>query len=339
MPLGDALAQGGYRSVAVFGLAKNTGKTVTLNHLISEAHRMGKALGLTSIGRDGETWDVLTHRRKPAVSVFPGTLLATAEECLKTGMAVIEPLERTGIATPLGEVVIARVRAAGTVEIAGPGRAGQLGATVRRLQALGSDLVLVDGAIDRRSLASPRITEGCVLATGAVLSESMGEVVERTRARVGQLTLPEAPDEFKLSVKVGEVRILVGGRVETVPGISKAGSKIRDLVKSREAAVLVGGALTDSLLETLVGSGVRVVVRDPTHVFVEAALLERFLRGGGRLETARPLRLAAVTVNPYSPGGWSFEARGFLEAMRRALPGVPVHDVVLEEAAEKNEKH
>jgi hypothetical protein len=41
-----------------------------------------------------------------------------------------------------------------------------------------------------------------------------------------------------------------------------------------------------------------------------------------------PLRLAAVTVNPTSPEGWAFDPESFFEAVRAAVPDVPVYDVV-----------
>jgi hypothetical protein len=91
--------------------------------------------------------------------------------------------------------------------------------------------------------------------------------------------------------------------------------------------VLVGGALTEALLRDLTGARVRVVVRDPTCVFVDGRLFRRFERQGGRVEVIDPLRLAAVTVNPFSPEGWSFDAVAFYRAVQDALRGLPVFDV------------
>ncbi|MCF8061842.1 MAG: hypothetical protein K9M82_04940, partial [Deltaproteobacteria bacterium] len=143
MALWDVIRGGGARSLAVFGMAKNAGKTVALNHLAGRAGRERVVLGLTSIGRDGEAWDVLTHRRKPSIRAEAGTLIATAEACLEVGTAGFEPLEDTGIATPLGPVHVVRVRRPGRVELAGPSRGEQLRRIVGRHLGLGAELVLV----------------------------------------------------------------------------------------------------------------------------------------------------------------------------------------------------
>ncbi len=319
------------RSVAVFGLAKNAGKTVALNRLVAGAGNAGMTLGLTSIGRDGETWDVVTHRRKPAIHAAQGTLLATAESCLNVGSARLEVLERTGIGTPLGPVIVARVLSAGTVEVAGPGRAGSLRGMVLRLLELGAELVLVDGAIDRQSPASPRVTEACVLATGAVLSQDMARVVEMTRERVRQLTLPAAAQVLRRAWCSGRVMVTAGGdTLGEFDGTTllKGGVSLKGLIRDRDASVLVGGALTDPLLHDLLGTRVSVVIRDATRLFVEGELLSRFERHGGRVQVVEPIDLAAVTVNPFSPEGWAFDPWSFFEAVRGAIPDVPVFDVV-----------
>lgn len=331
MGLWEGIRRDSHRSVAVFGMAKNAGKTVALNHLAAGAEMEGRTLGLTSIGRDGETWDVLTHRKKPAIRAEAGTLIATAEACLGAGTAVLEIVERTTLATPLGTVALGRVQAPGYVEVAGPSRADQLHTVVERLLALGASLVLVDGAIDRQSPASPRVTEGCVLATGAILSEDMDEVVRVTQARVQQLTLPVAPQEFGRVWRPGRVIVLAGGDLRCeIKGAEalKGETGLREIVREGAASVLVGGALTDSLLRDLIGERVRVVVRDATCLFVDDVQVRRFQAGGGVLEVVRPLHLLAVTVNPVSPEGWAFDARPFFEAVRDALDGVPVFDVV-----------
>lgn len=329
--LWDEIRRSGARSVAVFGMAKNAGKTVALNHIAAGAEREGRRLGLTSIGRDGETWDVLTYRRKPAIQAGAGTLIATAEACVGVGTAVLETVERTSLATPLGPVVVAKVKTPGTVEAAGPSRAEQLHTVVDRLLSLGAALVLVDGAIDRQSLASPRVTEGCVLATGAILSETLEEVVGATEARVRQLTLPVAAQELQEAWRSGKVIVRTGGdfRCEIdAAAVLQGESGLQEIVRGEEASVLVGGALTDPLLRDLIGVRARVVVRDATCLFVDDVQVQRFLEGGGLLEVVRPLRLLAVTVNPVSPEGWVFDARTFFEAVRDALAGVPVYDVM-----------
>lgn len=88
--------------------------------------RLRGTLGLTSIGRDGESTDVVTGTEKPGIFVREGTLIATARDMLRLGDVTTEILATTGIPTPLGEVVILRARSAGNVQLAGPSITRQL---------------------------------------------------------------------------------------------------------------------------------------------------------------------------------------------------------------------
>ena len=55
------------KTLSITGMAKNTGKTVTLNYLLEQLRLRGKAVAVTSIGIDGEKTD---KYGRPAVSVL-----------------------------------------------------------------------------------------------------------------------------------------------------------------------------------------------------------------------------------------------------------------------------
>jgi len=109
-----------YKIISVVGMAKNSGKTVTLNELIEEALDVNLRLGITSIGRDGEKQDIVTSTEKPLIYINEGTLIATAEEVFNACEANLEILEITDYSTSLGRVLIARAISSGYVQIAGP---------------------------------------------------------------------------------------------------------------------------------------------------------------------------------------------------------------------------
>lgn len=119
------------RSMSIVGMCKNAGKTTMLNWLLAHSGR-GRVLGLTSIGRDGESTDVVTGTEKPSIFVPAGTLIATAKDMLWLGDVTKEILVSTGIPTPLGEVIIMRARSDGYVQLAGPSITTQLKACRRR---------------------------------------------------------------------------------------------------------------------------------------------------------------------------------------------------------------
>src|SRR6202000_147424 len=107
-------------------------------------------------------------------------LVATTGALLRASGVVHERLSQTGIRTPLGEVVLARMTQPGAVEVAGPSAATDLHAVGQEMLALGAEQVLLDGAIDRRAASSPAVANGLVMATGAILGEDIEEVVQTT---------------------------------------------------------------------------------------------------------------------------------------------------------------
>ena len=71
------------KTLSIVGMCKNAGKTTMLNWMLANTN--GQTLGLTSIGRDGESTDVVTGTEKPGIYVPEGTLIATAKDMLRLG--------------------------------------------------------------------------------------------------------------------------------------------------------------------------------------------------------------------------------------------------------------
>jgi len=117
MNLLDLVTKDKLRTVSVVGIAKNVGKTTTLNHLIGLADTADLSLGLTSTGRDGGRVDILTRLPKPAIHAPEGTLIATAEEVAGQGTAGLQVVRSTEFVTRLGPVVVYMVVRAGAVQI------------------------------------------------------------------------------------------------------------------------------------------------------------------------------------------------------------------------------
>jgi hypothetical protein len=183
------------RRLALVGLAKNTGKTETLAALLRELEAEGRLIGVTSVGRDGEERDVIDSRiEKPRVRLGPGSLVATTDGLLSQSGIAHTVLENTGVRTPLGRVLIARMRDRGTIEVAGPSAAEDVRAVSDAMLGHGAEQVLIDGAIDRRAASSPSITDGLLMSTGAVLGAELEEVVALTVDAVEVVRLPPLED-------------------------------------------------------------------------------------------------------------------------------------------------
>jgi hypothetical protein len=190
----EIITGSGSRSLAVVGLVKNAGKTTVVNALMANCpHRFG----LTSLGLDGERTDHLTGLAKPSIAPPAGTLVATTRGSLERSRYAMEALEELPFHTPLGRVVIGRANGEGAVEVSGPTTLAELRVTVERLQALGAEQVLVDGAINRLGSASPRVSDGVVVATGGMVGDTLDDVLEATVGALDLLTLPGVGPETR----------------------------------------------------------------------------------------------------------------------------------------------
>ncbi|KYH34616.1 hypothetical protein CLTEP_14440 [Clostridium tepidiprofundi DSM 19306] len=333
----DLLA--GYKSVSIIGMAKNAGKTTTLNHVIKEAR--GKlALGLTSIGRDGEELDRVTATEKPKIYVEKGTFIATAKQCLFNSDITKEIIQTTGINTPMGEIIIARALSDGFVDIGGPSVSTQIIGICEYLKKIGCELVIVDGALSRKSFASPAVTEATILSTGAAYSKSMNDVINSTVHTVNLLTTESENDTeiVKLSNKlIKESRISVIGKDRSIKKLNvltalEAASEITENLDEQSEYVVIKGVISDKLLLDIMKSSdkyknVTFLAEDGTKLFVNSDTLFRFKKQGGILKVINPINIACVTCNPMSPYGYEFNVNKFLGELRNRLD-IPVFDVV-----------
>ena len=78
------------RTLSITGMAKNTGKTVTLNYLLEQLKTLNKAIAVTSIGIDGEKTDQVTQTEKPEIELYEGTLFVTSEYHYRQRMLLSE---------------------------------------------------------------------------------------------------------------------------------------------------------------------------------------------------------------------------------------------------------
>lgn len=334
-----SLIKNQYKIVAIVGMAKNAGKTVTLNHLIET---VDQPLGVTSIGRDGERQDIVTKTDKPMIYVRRGTYVATAEMLFHLSEAKMEIVEVTPHDTAMGKIIIGRTLNDGFVQIGGPSTNSAIRQVSERMIAYGAALVIVDGALDRTSSASPSITDACILSTGAVLSRTMQKAVEKTVLKVELFQLPyhgtpwvsAAYKAYEESNRV--ILCEADGTVITMPHIKTAlenGREIAaEMTEETRYAVFYGALVYQTLLDIVLATkhykNIVFVVSDATKLFVDEKGWQYLKRIGVQIAVETPMNLIAVTVNPSAPGGYAYDSSRFREAIESYTKAVPIIDVM-----------
>lgn len=332
---------GSARRVTFVGLAKNTGKTEAMVTLIRELKAEGRTLAITSIGRDGEAADAVEPAIvKPRINLPAGTLVGTTAPLLRRCGAAHEVLSRTGIGTPLGDVVIGRLDAPAAVEIAGPSSSAQMRELVEEMLDLGADQAIIDGSIDRRATSAPDVCDAVVMSTGAVLGRELEEVVRRTAQALELASLPMAEDPTLRDLArraKGVALAVLGGEVTTLPSrfaLTAAAADVPAGLRREDdcsRALVLGGILPECLLEALIPKGrkgrVKVVATNPTKVFMRAHSPSWYSQRGLDVEVLNRVDLSAITVNPLAPLSHRFDSDRLRGAVAKLRPQVPVLDV------------
>jgi len=357
----------GYSSLSIAGMCKNAGKTTALGGILRNCPD-GETIALTSIGRDGEKEDVLTGAPKPAICIRKGSVYATAEDLLPLCEAESETLARTGIFTPLGEVILLKALGGGNVELAGPSMVAQLVRLSRMFREHGADRVIFDGAMGRKSLCSRSLTEAAVLCTGAACGDSADGVVAETAHVCRLLTTPEDRDvaaEIGADCsrtcstdcsrdcssagasprpaictfprggvssnlkKVASKYVLLGSEKRSYPEGADLTAALKGDGNTR--ILYIEGAVTDRVISPLLRmklpDGFTIAARDASKLLLSADSARKMSLRGMRLKVLEGIRLAAVTVNPYSAFGACFDKTEFIENMAAAVK-VPVINVM-----------
>ena len=281
------------RSCSLVGLAKNTGKTVTLNYLLRHLPADYR-VGVTSIGLDGETRDQVVGTEKPEITLRKGMVFATTEKHYRQRRLVSELMDVSDIPTALGRLVTALTRIEGKVIIAGPGSTEMLRRWMQTVEKE-VDLILVDGALNRMSLASPTVSEGMILATGAAYSANIDTLVRKTAYIVHLVSLPLWDGE-------------------------------------ESDCISVSGAVTDRVLEKIMNDkeakGKRLLIPDFTKVFADAMVWHRFEQQHPVVVRQRS-RLLGLTVNPTAPNGMVLDSEVLCRLLSDAT-GLPAADLMKE---------
>lgn len=329
-----------YQSIAIIGTCKNAGKTTALNHiLIKASSNRSYTLGLTSIGRDGEEEDLVHGTHKPRIFVPKGHIVATAKNCYLNGDLTGEFLESTGFNTPMGEVIIIRAICGGYVELGGPTINTQLRQVIKRMHRWGANSVIVDGTIDRKSSASPLITEAVVLATGASFSEDPKEVIRNTVNAYTLLNTPSITDQKlrgDIRRKLKENRCVLVDKSDnfiTFPSVPlNCVKNIAPKVDKNTNFLAFRGAITDTLIENIISSiprikDLKLVTEDGTKLFIKPGNMELLKKAGIDVLAIDPINVAAITVNPVSVKGFKMDASHLISSMKEKIQA-PVLDIM-----------
>lgn len=332
-----------YRTISVIGLAKNVGKTTTLNFLMECARRDGSMrLGITSSGWDGEAYDSITGQPKPRIVTPLGTLIATTENCLAASTLNYRTVKKTGMSTSLGEVFIIECTGEGRVEVAGPTTISELCEVRDMMSSVGAELILFDGALNRKASASPNVCQAMIVATGMNAGYNLEEVNRATAFWLEIFSLPAWEGNRPLYSAGEDRKALFLDRNGNMCSTCAAADIMegRGIPEFSDGYVVLTGAFTDIICEVLLKAkgSFDIVIEDATRVFISPHSLRRLKKRGSRIIQISHTDVIGVTTNPTSSSGGSYDAREFMRTVADISHGIPVWDIVLGEGLDNSDE-
>ena len=118
-------------------------------------------------------------------------------------------------------------------------------------------------------------------------------------------------------------------KLDLVTGLGAA-KEINGAISEDTRYIYIPGAFTNSVISDINLKNlkqVRFVLKDPTKIFVNAMDWGIFRKKGFRPCVLKNIEIAAITVNPWAPAGYTFDNRVLLEEMQKAIPDIPIIDV------------
>ena len=184
--------------------------------------------------------------------------------------------------------------------------------------------ILIDGALERKSIATGKVSNVAILSSGASYSVDMEKTVRDTIYTSMLFSLPE----YKLDLPNDFNRENYGDKYYIIEGntIKKTDKKIEPReVWAKESdieSIFVNGALSDAMINSLLLSnakleGKRLVFFDGSRILIKYENFEKLRQRGLIFSCIEAINIVAITINPFSAYGHHYDSEKFLEYMQK----------------------
>jgi hypothetical protein len=321
------------RIIAIAGICKNAGKTSLLNAILGAKPDI--SFGVLSTGIDGEDLDTVFNIPKPKVQLPAGSLFCCDSATLDGHGSSVQVLASLGpdVSRPLW---ISRATVPISTRITGPATVtGQINISNQML-ALGADKILVDGSLDRRSIALSDAVDAIAMVLGASFGTPANVIAETRRL----LTLADIPvyhaedDEYQMLLNAGTILAKTGSGwentgIESLIGDSLANEQER--ISKDAPALYISGAITDRVWKArqreLRDLGAQIIIRHPDCLKLSLPELNDFLETLSP-STLIPFRLKAFAINTAGPLAGDMDAAQFRASIRESFPRLRFMDIM-----------
>ncbi len=273
---------------------------------------------------------------KPRIKVYPKTIIATANDCLKECYFDFDIHEKTNIRTPLGEIVIIEAVTEGLALVAGPSTIKEMKLLISKIGKYNVNKILIDGALFRKSIASFNIADAAILSTGASYNKSIHKVVDDTLLLLEELILDKVSNKIINTLK-NETKSLImdddlNKTIIDLDTVLDNETTVKKYLDNSSRYLYLDGALSNKLVQVIIDhrfelKDFTIIVKDATHIVVDASYFKKLKFTNTKIKVINKINMLFLTYNPHSSLGYDFNNSQFRSLLQEKI-NLPIINVL-----------
>ncbi|MDI3503745.1 MAG: hypothetical protein PWP64_681 [Candidatus Cloacimonadota bacterium] len=319
------------RNIALVGISKNSGKTSLLNAILAENPQLRWAVMTT--GLDGEEKDRVFQTPKPQVALPAGVLFCCDAETLAKHGSKVELCAQ--VFYNGRKLYIAKSLACLQTQISGPASVLQQKKLIAHFRALGARKVLIDGALDRKSIALEDRVDTLILCVGASFG-TLGEIEKELRRIIMLRDLSAVQlSNYQMGRLKRADQILMfeqnRWKQSGIKTLIRHEKPLKEILSRGVKALYIPTSFTDLLYDHLASDlakqDLQIIFRHPECIKLNLANLQRFL-WQNRVSCLIPFKIKAFALNSTAIGKEAIAADRFRDHIRKAFPEESFYDIM-----------
>ncbi len=311
------------KTIALVGISKNSGKTTLLNGILKLYP--GLSWGVMSTGLDGESSDRVFKTPKPRVQLPQGAQFCAdgnTLESLGSRVSILKAELYSG-----RKLWFLKAEEALQTEITGPSSVSDQIHAARELHRMGAAKVIIDGSLDRKSIAFEDSVQAIVLCIGASFG-TKEEIVEEVKRLDLMISIPKCHcSKYHCeSLKAAET-VMYGKRGQwqktQIASLIGHEEEIGTILGEDPDALYIPGAYTSMLHARLYPlfkeARAQLVFRHPQCLSLSYGEISR-LRRDCEVSTLIPFKVKLYALNPWAVGKHPINAEQFRKYIRTQRP-------------------
>ncbi len=207
---------------------------------------------------------------------------------------------------------------------------------ISKLDKYNVSKILIDGALFRKSIASFKIADAAILATGASYSKSLNKVVQHTSLILEELMLDKVDEEIA-ELLINEEKSLVMNKrfkktIIDLDTILHNEYIVKTYLDKHTRYLYLNGALTNKLVKVIISKrfelkDLTIIVKDATHIIVDTEYLRKLKLTDTNLLVMNRINILFLTYNPHSSLGYEFDEKNFKVELAKRI-NIPIINVL-----------